>query len=468
MSTHRRRRRGSAALLATTLVAALAACSSDDDSGGGGGDADGIKVWIVEDLPERVAATQEIVDAFTEESGVEVELVPVAEDQYSQLLTSSAAAGELPDAVGALSLSQVRNMSSNELLDTDAIAGVMESLDEGTFSESALELTRDGDTQLAIPSEAWTQVLLYRRDLFEAAGLDAPTSYDAILAAAEELNTGDTVGFVGANIAGDSFTEQTFEHIALGNGCELVDEEGEVTLDSAECVEAFEFYGQLVEDYSVPGGQDVDTTRASYFAGQAAMTIWSTFILDEMAALRNDALPNCPECDGDPAFLAKNTGIVTAIEGPSGSEPAVFGEITSWVITAESATDPASEFVEYMMNDGYEPWIAIAPEGKVPVRAGDGESATRFSDAWTSMEVGVDTKAPLSEFYGEEVLEALTTGPEQLARWAIPQGQGDLLGAIQGQRPVAQAVNEVTGGADAEEAASKAAEAVRSAAESLP
>ena len=468
MSTHRRRRRGSAALLATTLVAALAACSSDDDSGGGGGDADSIKVWIVEDLPERVAATQEIVDAFTEESGVEVELVPVAEDQYSQLLTSSAAAGELPDAVGALALSQVRNMSSNELLDTEAIAAVMENLDEGTFSESALELTRDGDTQLAIPSEAWTQVLLYRTDLFEAAGLEEPTSYDAILAAAEELNTGDTVGFVGANIAGDSFTEQTFEHIALGNGCELVDEEGEVTLDSDECVEAFEFYGQLVEDYSVPGGQDVDTTRASYFAGQAAMTIWSTFILDEMAALRNDALPTCPECKDDPAFLATNTGIVTAIEGPSGSEPAVFGEITSWVITAESATDPASQFVEYMMNDGYEPWIAIAPEGKVPVRGGDSESATKFSDAWTSMEVGVDSKAPLSEFYGEEVLEALTTGPDQLARWAIPQGQGDLLGAIQGQRPVAQAVNEVTGGADAEEAASKAADAVRSAAETLP
>ena len=132
-----------------------------------------------------------------------------------------------------------------------------------------------------------------------------------------------------------------------------------------------DFYGTLQQDYSVTGAQDVDTTRASYFAGQAAMMIWSSFILDEMAGLRNDALPTCPECKKDPAFLAKNSGVVTSIQGPSGSEPATFGEVTSWTITADAATDPAKEFVEYMMSDGYEPWIAIAPEGKIPVRAGD-------------------------------------------------------------------------------------------------
>ncbi len=44
------------------------------------------------------------------------------------------------------------------------------------------------------------------------------------------------------------------------------------------------------------------------------------------------------------------------------------------------------------------------------------------------MDVGVDTKAPLSEFYGQDVIDALTSGTESLARWAIPQGQGDLLG----------------------------------------
>jgi multiple sugar transport system substrate-binding protein len=467
MSTLRRRRSRAAAFLATGLVAAsLTACGSDDD-GGGGGDADSITVWIEEDLPDRVKATQAIVDDFTKATGIDVKLVAVAEDQFNQILTSNAAAGDLPDVIGGLPLGQVRTLSANDLVDTDAVGSVLDDLDPGTFSESALALTADGDEQLAVPSESWIQLLVYRKDLFDQAGLAAPTTYDDILAAAQELDSSDVAGFVGANVAGDAFTEQTFEEIGLGNDCQLVDDSGEVTFDSDQCVEALDFYGQLQQNYSVSGAQDVDTTRASYFAGQAAMIIWSTFILDEMAGLRNDALPTCQECKDDPAFLAKNSGVVTSIQGPSGSEPATFGEITSWTITAESATDPAKEFVDYMMNDGYEPWIAIAPEGKVPVRAGDSPGATNFSDAWAKMPVGVDTKAPLSKYYGPEVLGALTAGTDQLARWAIPQGQGDLLGAIQGEQPVAQAVNEVSSGTDAQDAASEAADAIRSVADSL-
>ena len=450
------------------LLLFLTACSGGDAEGeGDGGSADAITVWIQEDLPDRVAATEAIVEDFTSASGIDVDLVPVAEDQFNQLLTSSAAAGDLPDVVGGVSLPQVRTLSANELLDTDAVAEVMDSLDPGTFSESALELTRDGDTQLAVPSESWTQLLIYRQDLFDEAGLEAPTSYDAILAAAAELDSPEVAGFVGANIAGDAFTAQTFEHLALGNDCELVDDDGEVGLDSEECAESLAFYGELIQDYSVSGGQDVDTTRASYFAGQAAMTIWSTFILDEMAGLRDDAKPNCPPCRQNPAFLAENSGVVTAIEGPSGSEPAVFGEITSWTITAEAATDSSRQFVEYMFGDGYVPWIAIAPEGKVPVRLGTAEDESTYSEQWAELPVGVDTKAPLSDFYPADVLEALSSGPTELDRWAIPQGQGDLLGALQGELPVATAVNEVTSGTDPEQAVSEAAEAVRSIADSV-
>ena len=465
MSTIRRSRPRAAAVLATVLVASLAACGGDD-GGGGSGKSDALTVWIVEDLPDRVDATQAVVDDFTADSGVDVKLVAVAEDQFNQVLTSNAAAGDLPDVIGALPLGQVRTLSANELVDTAAVGEVIDNLDAATFSESALELTADGDSQLAVPSESWVQLLVYRKDLFDKAGLAAPETYDDVLAAAEELDSSDVAGFVGANVAGDAFTAQTFEEIGLGNDCEMVDDAGEVTLDSDECVEALEFYNTLQQDYSVNGAQDVDTTRASYFAGQAAMLIWSSFILDELAGLRDDALPTCQECKGDQAFLAENSGVVTAIQGPSGSEPKTFGEVTSWTITPDSA-DAATQFVEYMMTDGYEPWIAIAPEGKIPVRSGDSAGATDYADAWAKMKVGVDTKAPLTDFYGPDVIEALTSGTETLQRWAIPQGQGDLLGAIQGEQPVANAVNEAANGKSPDEAAQQAADAIRAVQDSL-
>jgi multiple sugar transport system substrate-binding protein len=462
----RRRLRGRAvvALMTVAALGGLAACGGNDDSES---NPNSITVWIQEDLPERVDATQAIVDDFTAESGVKVKLVAVAEDQFNQLLTTSAAAGDLPDVVGALPLPGVQTMAANDLVDTDAVGEVRNDLDTSTFGDRALELTQDGDTPLAVPSESWAQLLVYRKDLFEQAGLSQPTSYDDILNAAKTLDSDDVAGFVGANAPGDAFTAQTFEHVALGNGCELVDDQGEVTIDSQECVDAAAFYGDLIRNYSVPGAQDVDTTRASYFAGQAAMFIWSTFVLDEMAGLRNDALPTCPECKKDPAFLAENSGVVTAIQGPDGDEPAVFGEVTSWTITADSATDPAKQFVNYMMSDGYLPWIEIAPEGKVPVRTGTPQDPTEYSKAWADMKVGVDKKAPLSDFYSQDVLDALAAGPSELSRWGISQGQGALLGGLAGEQPVATAINDVTSGTDPQEVVEGLADDVRTIQDSL-
>src|SRR3954447_9744549 len=462
MLTHSRRRAAAAAALSTAVIASLAACGGGGGDGGSGA-SNKLTVWIEEDLPDRVAATQDIVDAFTKKTGVKVKLVAVAEDQFNQILTSNAAAGKLPDVIGGLPLGQVRTLSTNSLIDTKAVGSVLDGLDRGTFDDNALELTADGKDQLAVPSESWVQLLVYRKDLFDKAGLGTPSTYDDVLAAAKALDSSDMAGFIGANVAGDAFTEQTFEEIGLGNNCQLVNDTGTVTFDSDECVTALAFYGKLQQDYSVAGAQDVDTTRAAYFAGKGAMLIWSSFILDEMAGLRKDALPTCPECKSDPAFLAKNSGVVTSIQGPSGKGPATFGEITSWTIPTDSATSPAKKFVNYMMTDGYLPWIEIAPEGKIPVRKGDKPGSPAYTDAWATMKVGVDTKAPLSKFYSQDVIDALTSGADNLSRWAIPQGQGDLLGAIQGSQPVAGAVNQVANGTSASDAAKKANDAIKQA-----
>ena len=200
-----------------------------------------------------------------------------------------------------------------------------------------------------------------------------------------------------------------------------MDDDAEIVLDSPECVEAIDFYTSLIRDGSVAGNQDADTTRAEYFSGGAGMIVWSSFLLDELAGLRADALPTCPECQADATFLAENTGIVSAIEGPSGSEPASFGEVVSWAVL-DGASDGTNELVEYLMGDGYLEWLAIAPEGKVPTRLGTAEEATAYADGWKELEAGVDTKALLSSVYPAEVLQSVVEAPESFNRWGLPQG----------------------------------------------
>ena len=40
----------------------------------------------------------------------------------------------------------------------------------------------------SVPVDGWTQMLVYRKDLFDAAGLEAPNSYANVLAAIEKLH----------------------------------------------------------------------------------------------------------------------------------------------------------------------------------------------------------------------------------------------------------------------------------------
>jgi len=446
----------------------LAGCATSSNPAAEATKGKTITVWTTDTLPDRVVATKAIIAKFTAATGIHIKLVGVAEDQFSQVLTSAVAANTLPDVFGSVSLPVVRTLAANDLVDTKAAAAVINNLGKDTFSKRALEMTQDGDKQLAVPSDYFAQLLYYRKDLFAAAGLAAPKTYDDILAAAKTLNSPKVAGFVGATAPRAAFTQQTFEHVALANNCQMVDRTGKITLDSPECVNALRFYGDLIKKYSTVGAQDVDTVRASYFAGKAAMFIWSSYVLDEMAGLRNDAKPSCPQCVADPAFLAKNTGIVTAIQGPDGDKPAQFGEIASWAIAAGRTTDSAQRFVQYMLSDGYLDWIKFAPEGKIPVRQGTQKNPTEFADAWQTLPVGVDTKAPLAKFYPAEVLKGLQSGLNDLSRWGITQGQGALIGASYAELPVAQAVSEVTnGGVDAKTATKKAAEALQSIQSSL-
>lgn len=430
------------------LAASTAACGDDGESSG----SDQITVWTEENLPDRMAVQNQIAADFTKKTGIKVKLVGVAEDQFSQTITAAAAADDLPDVIGALPLSAVRELEANDLLDTETPGEVVGRLGRDSFSARALELDSAGGRLLAVPSDGWAQLILYRKDLFEKAGLQPPDTYERLEAAAAKLDTGGLAGITLAIAPKDSFTAQSFEHVALANGCQLVDNSGNVALDSPQCVKAFEFYAKLARDYSVKGKQDVDSTRATYFSGKAAMTIWSSFILDELAGLRNDALPSCQECRDDPTWLAANTGVVTALKGPDASAPAQYGEIVSWAITSDAAKDPAAAFVAYMMDEGYERWIGMAPEGKFPTREG-------FAETWNKLPAGVDTKKPLADVYPADVLSALRESPGTFARWGIPQGQGKLVGATMGELPVPKALSALVDGSLTPQAAAAQAKA---------
>jgi multiple sugar transport system substrate-binding protein len=457
----------------TVAVSALALVVSTGLLTGCGGEAVGtpdgkITVWSLENLPPRMAATNKVIDRFEEKSGVEVELVGVAENQLPQLIMSAAAAGNLPDVIGALPMGQVWQMHGNELLNAEVSTDIVRDLGKGTFDANALDLYSDGGKQLAVPSDAWLQILAYREDLFRQAGLAAPDTYGKVLKAAEKLNGRNRAGISMATDPGDVFTQQSFESVALANGCQMVNDADEVALDSPACRRAFATYGELAREHGAAGLQNVDSTRATYFAGRSPMIVWSSFLLDELAGLRDDALPSCGPCKGDREFLSDNSGVVTAMKGPDAEEPAQFGEITSWAVTRTAETGASRKFVKFMMSAGYSDWFGMSPEGKIPVRAGTAEDPDRYEQAWRNSEVGVDTRKPMDEAYSSRLLHRLLDGVGNMKRWGIAQGEGLLVGATNGELPVPKAVGAMsTGQVTPEEAAADADADVTALKESL-
>ena len=412
--------------------------------------------WSTEEQPERVQATQAIIERFTAETGIQVALVATNEDILDSLMAANLAAGSLPDVIFH-PVDYAASWYNEGILSSTAATRVIEELGKDQFS--ALNLVDDGmGSYVSVPTDGWGQVLVYRKDLFDAAGLAAPIDFDSIMTAAQTLNDPDNnfYGIVAATDPGAVFTQQTFEHFALANGVQLTDDEGNVTMDTPAMVGALQFYTDLVGQYGPPGVVDVVSSRDTYFAGQAAMIVWSPFILDEMAGLRDNALPNCPECTDDPAFLAKNSGFVPSFIGPNGSEPAQYGQVSLMGISTSAPEDEAVQFVEFWLSEGYLDWLAVSPEGKFPMRRGTPDNPTEYVEGWSTLQTGVDHKAPLGDFYSQDVINTIAEGANGFARWGLAQGQGQLVGAVYQDLTVPRAISNIlNGAATPEEAAAQ-------------
>jgi multiple sugar transport system substrate-binding protein len=415
-------------------------------------DAGAISFWTTETQPARLEKTQAIIDGFTAATGIKVTMVATGEDALPQLMLTNAASGTLPDVVFH-PLDFTVGWANAGLLDQGAAAEVIASLGAETFSEGSLAMGSANGQPTAVPSDGWGQLLIYRTDLFEAAGLAAPDTFANIQAAAEALNDpgNDVYGITASTDPAAVFTQQTWEHFALANGCELVDDAGTVTLDSPNCVEAMQFYTDLISDYSPAGLQDVVSTRATYFAGQAAMIVWSPFIMDEMAGLRDAALPTCAECADNISYLAENSAFMPSFSGPSGA-PAQYGQVSYMGIGATENTDAAKQFVEYWLSDGYLDWLSVSPEGKFPMRRGTQDDPTLYIEGWQALSTGVDRQAPLADFYGEQVINDLIEGTSNMSRWGFVQGEGELVAAVYSTLIVPTAIDQVLSGTSVENA----------------
>ncbi|WP_350348983.1 sugar ABC transporter substrate-binding protein [Agromyces sp. G08B096] len=239
------------AALGVTAALALSACAGGStDDGGGATDAEGqtLDVWIMQGTnPDSEAFFAEVGDAFTEETGAElnVEFVQWA-DAHDRFVTSIAG-GTTPD------VAETGTTWTAEFADAGALAPIGEYVEGddlgGDLVEGLVESGTYDDELYGMPWYAGVRSLVYRSDLFAELGLEAPKTWDDIVAAGEAVKAAhpEMIAFA---VPGDA--EFGVYPWVWGAGGEVsVEEDGEWVsgLDSAESQEGIGFYTGLATEY---------------------------------------------------------------------------------------------------------------------------------------------------------------------------------------------------------------------------
>ena len=379
-----------------------------------------IKFWTTEVQPARMAKQEEMAKAFEAKTGIKVDVIPIEEKELGTRATAAAAAGDLPDVIYH-TLQYVLPWAEAGILDVDANNDVVKELGKDTFAPGALNMAKSGSKIAAVPVDGWTQMVVYRKDLFENADLAPPTSYANIVAAVEKLSKQNGMfGFVAATKTDENFMSQVLEHVLLANGVNIV-KKGGIKKQGKKLKEALEFY-KVISKASPPGELYWKQSRELYFAGKTPMIIWSPFIMDELAGLRDSAPPTINSDPTSPE-LASKTGFITNFSGPSNKKGAAWADIRYFGITADADTDEAKQFIMYSMDEGYTSTLSIAPEGKFPVRRGNSSDPEAFTKAWSKLPVGVDRKAALSDLYSSDVINNIVAGLDTASRWGVKEGE---------------------------------------------
>ncbi|MFC3995572.1 ABC transporter substrate-binding protein [Nocardiopsis sediminis] len=474
--------------LAAAVLLPLTACTPDD----GERRADVLTFWTPHVTPDRIAQQEETAARFTEETGIEVDVVPMEAGDQGRALEVGAEAGEVPDVVLATA-EQAAAWTRQDLLDPAAAGAVLDELGPGTFSERALEMVTVGDGPVAVPSDGWGQVLVYRTDMFEAAGVRPPgaTATPAEIAdAAERIDTDGVAGIALGTRPGDPFTTQTLEALMVARDCPLVGPSGSVALESQRCVAALGDY-QRMAAASDGGDQDVRTARDAYLAGESAMLLWGPDVVDELAGLVPGSPTTCDECADDPEFLAENTGFTTVIGGsgdpgaaaagsgetaasegledPDGSNDTGaaqgprYGQTLNLGVPRGADASGAQAFIEFLLGDGYLESLAVSPEGRVPMRSGTQQEPDAFTEGWSALRTGEapGSHVPLSDLYDEAAVQGFADGAQSIGRWGFGTEHAVFAGTLAVRNTLSHEVAPLFDGTDPAEVAAAMAEAAR-------
>ncbi|MGC1209624.1 MAG: sugar ABC transporter substrate-binding protein [Ornithinimicrobium sp.] len=344
----RQRRWIALAMTATTGVALSACAGAGGSSGGGGGDdEEGGTVNVLQvNNPQMVDLEKLTAEFFTKDTGITVNFTTLPEndvrDQISQEF--SAQAGQYD--VASLSNFEIPIYANNGWVANmdEYIAGDGDFNQDDILPPMAEALSVDGSVY-GQPFYGESSFTMYRKDVFEAQGLEMPENptWDDIAGLAEQLDGAEPnmSGICLRGLPGWGQVLAPMTTVVNTFGGTYWTEDWQAQVDSPEFNDAVTFYTELINDYGQAGAAQAGFTEClnNLTQGDSAMWVDATSAAGSL------------EADGSP------------VQGKIGYAPSPVKETDSsgWLYTwawgieeASPNKDAAWQFISWASSQEYE------------------------------------------------------------------------------------------------------------------
>lgn len=410
------KRRSVLQLLAVAVVVpfGVTACGGADDAKASGT----VRVTLANHVwTDGIKAA---IPEFEKESGLKVELTQLGEDQLSDQYNVKLNAGsDEVDVMMYRPLQEGKSFARNKYLaDLTEHVSSDSGWDWKDFQKGPVTASTFENKVVGVPIITEREVLYYRKDLLEAAGLSVPKTMEELEAAAKKISedNSDVAGFVARTNKSAAVTQ--FSSFLYSFGGDFMDDSGKSTIATPEAKAAYAYYGGLLHNY---GPANVSTDM-SWPEAMAIFTQGNAAFYTEADSLYKNAM------DTEKSKIADKVGFAAFPAGPAGSKPY---NIPSWGLGINSASnnqDNAWKFIQWATSKErtLEAQKAGVPGPRASVWADPAGISTYPKDLAEaiafSAENGVGHDRPLvvavgkaREIVGEPIVTAITGGDSAAA-----------------------------------------------------
>ncbi|WP_409341263.1 ABC transporter substrate-binding protein [Paenibacillus sp. MBLB4367] len=282
-------------------------------------------------------AIKALLPNFEAQTGMKVKVESFFEDQLTQKLTVQFTSGSAtPDVFMYRPLQEGKLFYKNGWVHPlDEYSNKDAAYDFADFSKSAIGSTTVDQKLAGIPIITEQEILYYRKDLLEKAGIAVPKTLDELSAAVKKLHDpkNEMYGFVARGQRSPLVTQ--LSSFLYSEGADYMQGD-KATINTPEAVKAFTTYGTLLRDYGPPGVLNMSWPQAFGIYAQGKVA----FMTDANSLYKNVT-------DKEKSTVADKVGFAMFPGGKAGSKPY---SITSWAlaVNAKAANkDAAWEFIKW-------------------------------------------------------------------------------------------------------------------------